>query len=53
MTLPPRVPGPRVGEPPLHPDPHGPGVGGLALPEPLRSLADRSPVLLIFLRHFG
>jgi hypothetical protein len=28
-------------------------LAGPVLPEPLQSLADRAPLLLIFLRHFG
>jgi hypothetical protein len=27
--------------------------GGVKLPEPLRGLQERQPVLLIFLRHYG
>lgn len=37
----------------LHPNAHSSRVGGAALPEPLHGMAERAPLLLIFLRHFG
>jgi hypothetical protein len=30
-----------------------PRIGGAELPEPLQSLANAAPLLVIFLRHFG
>jgi hypothetical protein len=36
----------------LHANAHSPRVGGV-LPEPLHGMAERAPLLLIFLRHFG
>ena len=53
MTFDPDAHSPRVGDPRLDPNAHSPRVGDLRLPEPLQSLADRGPLLLIFLRHFG
>jgi hypothetical protein len=53
MTLHPNAQGPRAGGPPLHRDAQSQRVGGPALPEPLGGMAERAPVLLIFLRHFG
>jgi hypothetical protein len=52
MTLDPNAHSPRVGGP-LHLDAHSPRIGGPALPEPLQSMSERAPLLLIFLRHFG
>ena len=37
----------------LHPNAHSPRVGAPGLPEPLHGMAERAPLLLIFLRHFG
>ena len=37
----------------LHSNAHSPRAGTLRLPEPLHGMAERAPVLLIFLRHFG
>ena len=53
MTLHPNAHSPRVGDPGLHPNAHSPRVGDPGLPEPLQSMSERAPLLLIFLRHFG
>ena len=37
----------------LHSNAYSARGGGLALPEPLESMSQRAPLLLIFLRHFG
>lgn len=53
MTIDPNAHPPRVGDSRLEPAAPNPCVGDPRLPEPLQSLADRGPLLLIFLRHFG
>ena len=53
MTLHPNAQSARAGGPALNPNAQRPRVAGPALPEPLHAMAERAPVLLIFLRHFG
>jgi hypothetical protein len=52
MTPHPNAHRPRVGGP-GHPNAHRPRIGDPGLPEPLHGMAERAPLLLIFLRHFG